>query len=338
MRSFPLLVFEKFGQAKPLPKNSTKTIKFRRYFLKDSAFSASDNGIFSAGSYFNTDNFDPTKKILTEGQTPAATGLDKQDLYVTLTQFGDRTEISDVVADTHEDLILQEAIEILGEQAPVLIEKARFNALKAGTNVVRSGSVSLRTSVAAVFTTNVQRIATRTLKRQLAKQITSTVKSTPSYGTEPIAPSFIAVSHVDLEYDISKAQGFVPVEKYGNGMAFDGEIGKIGDCRYILTTIAEPWADSGAAVASNTQAISTTGVLIDTYPILYLAKDAFGMVPLKGKAAIVPMVVNPKPSDSDPLAQRGHVSWKTMQATIILNEAWIMRAEVACTDNAYMTD
>ena len=125
---------------------------------------------------------------------------------------------------------------------------------------------------------------------------------------------------------------------YGNGMAFDGEIGKIGDCRYILTTIAEPWADSGAAVASNTQAISTTGVLIDTYPILYLAKDAFGMVPLKGKAAIVPMVVNPKPSDSDPLAQRGHVSWKTMQATIILNEAWIMRAEVACTDNAYMTD
>ena len=218
------------------------------------------------------------------------------------------------------------------------MEKSRFNALKAGTNIVRSGSVSARTDVAAVFTANVQRIVTRTLKRQLAKHLTSVVKSSAAYGTEPIAPSFVGICHVDLEYDISRAQGFVPVEKYAGGTMFEGEIGKIGDCRYISSTIVEPWADAGAAVASNTAAISTTGTLTDVYPIIYLAQNAFGLVPLKGKAAIVPMVVNPKPSDSDPLAQRGHVSWKTMQATIILNEAWMMRAEVTCTDNAYMVD
>ena len=38
-RGMPVLVFEKFGQSKPLPKNSTKTVSFRRYFLKDAALS-----------------------------------------------------------------------------------------------------------------------------------------------------------------------------------------------------------------------------------------------------------------------------------------------------------
>jgi N4-gp56 family major capsid protein len=41
------------------------------------------------------------------------------------------------------------------------------------------------------------------------------------------------------------------------------------------------------------------------------------------------MVVNPKPSDSDPLAQRGHVSWKGMQTAVVLNDAFMIRCEVA---------
>jgi N4-gp56 family major capsid protein len=67
------------------------------------------------------------------------------------------------------------------------------------------------------------------------------------------------------------------------------------------------------------------------YPILYIARDAYGIVPLKGKSAITPMVVNPKPSDSDPLAQRGHVGWKAWQTAIILNDAWMAVAKVAAT-------
>jgi N4-gp56 family major capsid protein len=44
------------------------------------------------------------------------------------------------------------------------------------------------------------------------------------------------------------------------------------------------------------------------------------------------MVVNPKASDSDPLAQRGHVGWKGYSATIILNDFWMVRLEVAVSD------
>lgn len=332
-RGLPFLTLERFGQAKVLPANSTKTIKFRRYFLKHSSLTS-----FTPQNYFATANFDPTTKMLTEGVTPDATALDKQDLDATLVQYGDRTQISDVVLDTHEDPVLREAIEILGEQAPIIIEKSRFNVIKAGTNVVYANG-SARTSVNTVFSTAVQRKATRTLKRQLAKEISSVVKSTPAYGTEAIAPAFVALCHPDLEYNIRKATGFVPIEKYGATSPFPGEIGKISDVRYICSTIFEPWTAVGACGATGgTTVIENASSQAHVYPILYLARDAFGIVALKGQNSLTPMVVNPKPSDSDPMAQRGHVAWKTMTTTIILNDSWMVRAEVACTADASLAD
>ena len=328
-RGMPYLVLEKFGQAKPIPKNNSKTISFRRYFLKDSTLST-----FTPQNYFATDNFDPTTRQLSEGVTPDATALDKVDITATLIQYGDRTVITDVVLDTHEDPILREATEVLGEQAAIILEKSRFNVVKAGSNVVYSNG-ALRTSVNTVFSAAIQRNATRTLKRQLARTLTSVVKSTPSYGTESIAPSFVGLCHPDLEYDISRAAGFVPTETYGQTTPFENEIGKIGDVRYIVSTIFEPWAGGGAGSGTN---VIETSAVADVYPILFLARDAFGLVPLKGKASIVPMVVNPKPSDSDPMAQRGHVAWKAMTTTIILNDSWMVRGECACTADGYLVD
>ena len=328
-RGMPYLVLEKFGQAKPIPKNNSKTISFRRYFLKDSSLST-----FTPQDYFATDNFDPTTKQLSEGVTPDATALDKVDITATLIQYGDRTVITDVVLDTHEDPILREATEVLGEQAAIILEKSRFNVVKAGSNVVYSNGAA-RASVNTVFSAAMQRNATRTLKRQLARTLTSVVKSTPSYGTESIAPSFIGLCHTDLEYDITRAAGFVPTEKYGQTTPFENEIGKIGDVRYIVSTIFEPWDGGGASGGTN---VINTSSDADVYPILFLARDAFGLVPLKGKASIVPMVVNPKPSDSDPMAQRGHVAWKSMTTTIILNDSWMVRGECACTADGYLVD
>ena len=76
---------------------------------------------------------------------------------------------------------------------------------------------------------------------------------------------------------------------------------------------------------------STSGTLADVYPIIYIARDAYGIVPLKGKDSITPMVVNPKPAAGDPLAQRGTVGWKAWQSALILQDAFLVRAEVAAT-------
>ena len=328
-RGLPWMILEKFGQAKVLPTKSTKTIQFRRYFL-DSTFTATFGADFNPHEYFTGTNFDPANKILTEGVTPDATDLDSADYDATLVQYGDRTVISDQVMDFHEDPILREAVDILGEQAAVIIEKTRYNELKAGSNVFYTNADTARTDVDVVFSLNDQRRVTRFLKRQLGKPITSAVKSTPAFGTEAIAPSFICVVHPDLEPDLRAISSFVPAEKYGTMSPWDGELGKIEDVRYLATTIIEPFLSGGGTGGTNV--LENNGTNADVYPMLYFARDAYGIVAFKGGNALTPMVVNPTATDSDPLAQRGHVGWKGYSATIILNDFFMARLEVAVSD------
>lgn len=303
-RGIPFLVIEKFGQANQVPSNATKVTKFRRY----TALS-------------NTPN------ALVEGVTPAGQTLTHTDITATLTQFGDKITITDVIMDTHEDDVLKEATALLGEQAAQMIEKMRFGILKAGTNVIFANGTQ-RTDVNTAVTLALQRRAVRALKRQNARPITSIVRSTPAYGTEAVAPGFVGLIHPDCANDVRNLVGFTPAEKYGSVTPWENELGKCEDVRYVESTIFEPWQNAGGAKGTM---LSTGGTNADVYPILYLGRDAYGITALKGMFSITPMVVNPKPSDSDPLAQRGHVGWKTMQTAQILNDAWQVRLEVGAT-------
>jgi N4-gp56 family major capsid protein len=303
-RGIPYLVLEKFGQAKALPEASTKVIKFRRY-------NALPN----------------TPTTLTEGVTPGGQTLAVTDVTATLAQYGDKVTITDVILDTHEDPTLNESVALLGEQAAQMIEKMRFGVLKAGTNVLYANGAA-RSAVNTAISITLQRRAVRALKRQNARFITSVIRSTPSFGTENVAPGFVALIHPDCEADVRGLTGFVPAEKYGTMTPWENELGKVEDVRYVSSTIFEPFADAGGAKGTM---LSTNGTSADVYPVLFLGRDAYGIVALKGMFALTPMVVNPKPSDSDPLAQRGHVAWKAMQTCVILNDSWMVRGEVAAT-------
>jgi N4-gp56 family major capsid protein len=308
-RATPFLVFEKFGQTYVLPNNSTKVAKFRRF-----------------------EALDATPNTLTEGVTPSAKTLSVSDVECTVVQYGDLITITDVVNDTNEDPVLKNGVEVLGEQAAEMIENVRFGVLKAGTNVYYAGTATTRTGVNTPITRALQRKITRFLKGQKARMITQIVKSDARYGTQAVAPSFVAVCHPDCDSDIRDMSGFKDVIDYGSASAWENEIGSVEGVRYVYSTIITPWEDAGGAYAGSGVAMtSTSGTNADVYPILYIARDAYGIVPLKGQTALSPMVVNPKPTDSDPLAQRGHISWKSMQTCVILNQAWMVRAEVAVT-------
>lgn len=304
-RAEPLLVLEKFGQARPLPKNSSTTIKFRRY-----------------------EALDPTPMPLTEGVTPAGKKLTVTDVQATLQQFGDYVTITDVVQDTHEDPVLREAMAVTGEQAAQMYELVRYGVLNGGTNVFYAGGVTDRASVASGFTLNLQRQVTAALRRQNARQITSIVSASPNFGTSAIPSSYIAVCHVDLDATLRDTKGFVSVENYGSDMqAMPGEIGSIEGVRYIGTTLAMPYSGAGTGTADDW--MSADGAKPDVYPILYFAKDAYGLVPLKGMNAVRPCVLNPNtPRGGDPLGQRGSVGWKGYTTAVILNDLWMARAEV----------
>ena len=305
-RAMPYLCLEKFGQAKTLPANKTQSMKFRRYN--------------SLGLRLTP---------LTEGVTPTSEKLTASDVTANLYQFGGLVEITDIIVDTHEDPVLKEAVAVSGEQAAKTVETLRYNVLKACTNVFYANSVAARTSVVSVISRTDQRKIVRALERQEAQFITSIVKSTPSFNTESVLPGFVGVTHVDMTSDIRGMTGFTSVADYGSMPKWETEIGACEDVRYLKSTIFSPYEDAGSTVT--TGKLTTAGSRCDVYPVMYFGRDAFGIIALKGKFAITPIVINPVPSKSDPLGQRGSVSWKTMQGTVILNDAWMAVSENACT-------
>lgn len=324
-RALPLLVFEKFGQTYPLPTNSTQTVKFRRYFLSGATGSAG-NGV---GDFYTPLATTP----LVEGVTPEGRSLANQDYTVTLAQYGDYITITDVISDTHPDNILAGATDILGENAAETVETLRYNVLKAGTNVFYGNAVANRASVASKISLTDQRRVTTALSRQNAKKITSVVGSSADFNTKSVEAAYVAVTHPDLETDVREMVGFKPVADYGSHTTpWEGEIGSVEQVRYVVTTVARPFLGAGVVVATAPTLRSSGGVNIDVYPVLYFARDAFGIVPLKGRSAMTPMVVNPKPAAGDPLGQRGTVGWKLWTATVILQEAFMVRLEVGATE------
>ena len=303
-------IFGKFGQSLKMPKNKGQLIKWRRY-----------------------NALEPATTPLVEGVTPAGKKLSKTDVTATLKQYGDYIELTDVIQDTHEDPVLQESMDILGEQAGQTLDMVLEGIVRAGTNVIYSGGTS-RGTVTKPITKSVQRLATRALKRQKARKVTKVMSSSVKYGTKAVAASFIGITHSDCESDIREMPGFVPVEEYGQLTPYDNEIGKVEDVRYVVSTSIEPLVDAGGAkAASGTEMLSESGTNADVYPIYIIGADAYGDVALKGKDAVVPKVVNPDtPSKSDKLGQRGSVGWITYYTGSILNDAWMVRLEVAVTE------
>ena len=302
----PILCLSKFGQNKPLPKNKTDLIKFRRPVP-----------------------FDVSTVALTEGVTPTAQQMQYAPEEATLAQYGAVVDITDKVEDLAEDNVLADSAMLCGEQAAETIEMLTWGTIKAGTSVEYSNGTA-RGDVNTVITLAKQRAVTRFLKNQRAKKVTSMIGASTNVSTEPVDAAYIAFGHTDLEADIRGLTGFVPTEQYGSMKALPYEVGKVEDVRYILSPLLTPFADAGDTKGSM---VSTTGTDADVYPVVYIAKESYGLVPLKGANAIKPTVLNPgTPSKSDPLGQRGHVSWKTYFAALILNDAWLVRLECAATD------
>lgn len=307
----PILVLEKFADVKPLPKNKADTITFRRPIPF---------------------NVEPSE--LVEGVTPPAQQMQYEDVTVRLGQYGNVIEISDRVADLCEDPVLNDAAKMAGEQAAETKELICWGAFRAGTNVTYSPtSASARTAVAAPINLNIQRAITRSLHEQRGRYINEVLSSSPNFATEAVRQGYVAVGHTDLEADIRGLAGFVPTESYGqaNQRIHEMELGKVENVRYVLSPVLEPFRGAGAAVGST--GMLDTGGNVDVYPILFMARHAVGVVPLKGQGSMSPSVINPDQRDkSDPLGQRGLVGWKMYFAALILNEAWINRAEVGATD------
>lgn len=304
-RAEPHLILQQFAQVKPIPANKTQTIKFRRY-----------------------NNLPLATTPLSEGVTPTGSPLTYNDVEANLAQYGDFVPLTDVIADTHEDMVFKETQGLIGEQSAQTVEALTYGFMTGGTNVMYANGAT-RAEVNTVLTDGLLRKGIRTLKRQNARYITKKVSSTTNFNTDSIPPCFVGFCHTDLENTIRGLTGFIDVKDYGSTTPWEYEIGTVGNTRFLSSTMLTPWADAGAAGATMIATTDATAA-VDVYPILIVAADSYALTPLKGKNAITPMVLNPNtPREGDPLGQRGYVSWKTWFAGLILNDAWFLRLEVA---------
>lgn len=161
-RAQPSLNMAKFAVVTAVPKGKTKVVKWRRY-----------------------GRLAPTTTPLTEGVTPVQGNITSTDVSANLEQYGQRVQITDVIADTHEDPVLSELSASLGETAGQTQELILYNTIKAGTQVLYANGVA-RNTVNTTMTANVARRAIRQLKAQDARALTTVLNATDGVGTLPI--------------------------------------------------------------------------------------------------------------------------------------------------------
>jgi N4-gp56 family major capsid protein len=302
----PVMVLEKLGLSKPMPKNKSDTIKFRR------------PRVFTAAT-----------TPLQEGVTPTETQFSYEDVSTSLRQYGQVVVITDKIEDLHEDPVLNDASVQAGENIGRTIEALNYGVVRAGTSVYYANGTA-RTDVNTPISLSKQRAVLRSLKALKAQKITRSLSPSSDYGTRAVEASYVAVAHTDVESDIRNMPGFKTVSEYGTRSPIsEYEIGSVEDVRYILSPDLNPFLDAGGAKGTM---VSTAGTSADVYPIIYFGQDAWGMVALRGQGAVSPTIipVGQKTKD-DPLGQRGYVGWKTWHAALILNQAWMTRLEVAVT-------
>ena len=273
-------------------------------------------------------------KALIEGVTPQASKPTFKDIEATINQYGDWIELTDVLADTHEDPLISEFSDILGEQAAIMRERITAGVVLGGTNVFFSGETAgaqatNRNGVNKPLTLELQRRVTRMLKRQLAMPITSFVSASPNFKTESVLPSYVGICHTDCEADIREMRGSLDVKDYG--AATSPCPAKSAPWK-ACATCAPPF--SSRVDAGRWERRFVVHRACADVPRAVLAKNAFGIIPFNrsagGKSPIVPMVLNPNiPRGGDPMGQRGSIAWKMWHGAIILYDLDMIRAEVA---------
>ena len=202
-RLLPNLVFLKYGQKRPMPKNEGATINFRRF-----------NSLAV-----------PTDS-LTEGVTPDGASLSITAVTATVAQEGNWVRLTDKISMVGIDPVLTESSALMGENAAKTLETRCADVIFKGTNQQYAGGAASAAAIAAGKVLNSEEIkkAVRTLRKNNAQPVEGEY--------------FIGFCDPEVAYDLQNDTLWQDVSKYnGAENIMKGEIGRIHGVRFILTTM-----------------------------------------------------------------------------------------------------
>lgn len=360
----PELIHDQFGQKHPIPRNSGKTIEFRKY-----------------------DSLPKALVPLTEGVTPAGQKMSMGVIRATIKQYGGYIELSDLLELTAIDNNLVQATRLLASQAGRTSDTITREVLAGGTNVLYSGGVKDRSELVGGDTTEENNDVLK------VDDIRKAVRALKVQNAQKINGYFVGIIHPDVAYDLMNDKKWVDVKTYSDPDGiYEGEIGKIEGVRFVETSEAKVFHGADLAsdsrtllvngTPSNTKTVNFDGgtvlanalvgraVLIgtdvrtvvsnttssmtldenitasdnaviypgeggkggrDVYSTLILGADAYGVTELEGGGLQHIVKQLGSSGTADPLNQRATAGWKLTKVAERLVEQYMIRIESAST-------
>lgn len=215
------LVHDQFGQKRPIPKGSGKTIEFRKFSALPKATTP-----------------------LTEGVTPDGKRLDVTAITATVAQYGDYITQSDILELTALDNTILEATKLLGRQAGLTLDTITRNVLSTSTNY------SYCSRVVDGEETPVEGKASLDTSCQLTvKEVQKVVAKLRGQNAPTINGKYVAIAHPYVIYSLMRDPEWMAVKTYSDASdLYAGEVGEIGGVRFVQTTEALVERNSAHAV------------------------------------------------------------------------------------------
>lgn len=209
----PNLVYDQFGQKRPIPANGGKTIEFRKFASLPKATTP-----------------------ITEGVTPAGNSLTVTATTASVLQYGDFITQSDVLELTSIDNTILEATKLLGRQAGATLDTVVRDILMAGTNVTYCPKVAADGTETEV-TVRSGLDNTCKLTVDVVAQVVAKLRA---QNAPTINGKYVAIIHPYVAYDLMRDPEWIDAHKYANPTnLYEGEIGEIHGVRFVQTTEAK---------------------------------------------------------------------------------------------------
>ena len=236
----PNLVHAQFGQKRPIPQGSGKTIEFRKFAALAKALTP-----------------------LTEGVTPEGDELTVTAITATVMQFGRFIVQTDVLELTAIDNTIVEATKLLGRQAGLSLDTIVRNILQASTNVSYAPKVSGGTETEVTHRYDLDESAQLTV--DLVQQAVTKLRAA---NAPTINGDYVAIIHPYVAYDLMRDPEWQNAHQYTTSEnIYAGEIGKLYGCRFVQSTEAliikgEPLTEVAANLSVKTEASSGTTLAV----------------------------------------------------------------------------
>ena len=285
--AMPKLVHRQFGDKYPIPKNNGKVIEFRKFSPLPKAMTP-----------------------LTEGVTPDGRSVKVTAETKQVQQFGDYIATSDILEMSAIDNMIVQNTKLLGSQSGRTLDSLCRNELAGGTNVIYAPKWDDGDEVFVEVLSRATLDATSKLTPDMCFRAAAQLQA---MNTDTIDGDYVAIIHPYTAYDLMRNPEWISIHEYNATNYYEGEIGKIGNIRFVNTTEAKIWKDG------------TCPAGLAVFATIVLGAHAFAVIDIESGG--LEHIVKPRGAGEDPLNQRSTIGWKSTDATKRLSEEYMVRIE-----------